>query len=67
MPLTFYRCRKCRREFSEYRDAKNCEAAHPTPVSVKNVQYTVKRWPYQVEVTFSDGSKRLYNADDLGG
>ena len=67
MPMTFYRCKKCRREFDNYRDAKNCETAHPEPVSIKNVQYTIKHWPYSVEVTFSDGSKRLYNADELGG
>ena len=67
MPLTFYRCRKCRREFNTFQDAKDCEKAHPEPVSVRNMAYTIKKWPYQVEVTFDDGSKRIYNADDLGG
>ena len=67
MPMTFYRCVKCRREFDSHRDAHDCEAAHPEPVAVKNAQYTVKRWPYSVEVTFDDGSKRIYNAADLGG
>jgi len=65
MPLTFYRCRKCKREFNNFRDAKNCETAHPEPVSVKNVQYTIKHWPYSVEVTFNDGSKRVYYAENL--
>ena len=65
MPLIFFKCRKCKREFNNFQDAKNCEMAHLNPVSVRNVQYTIKRWPYQVEVLFNDGSKRLYNADSL--
>ncbi|MCL2708367.1 MAG: hypothetical protein FWF03_04530, partial [Defluviitaleaceae bacterium] len=64
MPLMFFRCRKCKHEFKNLHDAKNCEAAHPQPVSIRNVSYTVKNWPYQVEVTFNDGSKRLYSADE---
>ena len=67
MPLIFFRCRECKREFKNYQDASVCETAHLQPVSVKNVQYTTKHWPYQVEVIFNDGSKRLYNADDLNG
>ena len=67
MPLISYRCRKCKREFNNFQDAKNCETAHPQPVAIRNVSYTIKYWPYQVEVTFNDGSKRLYNADDLSG
>jgi len=67
LPLIFYKCRKCKREFNNFHDAKKCELAHPYPVSVRNVQYTIKHWPYQVEVIFNDGSKRLYNADDLSG
>jgi len=65
MPLIFFRCRKCKREFNNFQDAKNCEMAHLHPVSVRDVKYTIKHWPYQVEVIFNDGSKRLYNADDL--
>ncbi|MCL2547863.1 MAG: response regulator [Symbiobacteriaceae bacterium] len=67
MPLIFFKCRKCKREFINFQEAINCEDSHPHPVSIRNVQYTVKRWPYQVEVTFNDGSKRLYNAVDLSG
>jgi len=65
MPMIFYRCRKCKNEFNNFQDARNCETAHPQPVSVRNVQYTIKSWPYQVEVFFNDGTKRLYSADDL--
>ena len=67
MPMISYRCRKCNREYKNYQDARNCEAAHPQPVSTRNVNYTIKHWPYQVEVTFNDGSTRLYNSADLGG
>jgi len=67
LPLITFKCRKCKREFNNFHEAKNCEAAHPQPVSTRNVQYTVKHWPYQVEVTFNDGTKRLYNADSLSG
>jgi len=67
MPLIFFRCRKCKREFNSFQDAKDCEMKHLRPVSVSVVQYTIKDWPYQVEVLFDDGSTRLYNADDLSG
>jgi hypothetical protein len=67
MPITFYRCQKCKREFIDIQDANNCEAAHPEPIAVKTVQYSIKNWPYSVEVTFNNRSKRIYNADDMGG
>jgi len=67
MPLVFYKCRKCKREYSDFQDAKNCEMSHLQPVSVRAVQYTIRHWPYQVEVLFDDGSKKIYNADDMSG
>ena len=67
MPLTFYRCKKCKREHNDFKDANDCEMTHLEAVSVKNVKYTIRNWPYSVEVTFSDGSKRIYNAEDMGG
>ena len=67
MPLTFYKCVKCLRTFDTFKDAKMCETAHLYPISAKVAQYTIKTYPYSIEVKFNDGSKRIYNAQDLGG
>jgi hypothetical protein len=67
LPIPFYRCEKCRREFDRRADAERCEAAHLAPVSVTAKRYTVKPHPYSVDVLFTDGKDRTYNADDLGG
>jgi hypothetical protein len=67
MPDIFYRCSKCRRTFDSYKEAQDCEKAHLRPVSAKAVQYTIKPYPYSVEVKFNNGEKRIYNAEDLGG
>jgi hypothetical protein len=69
MPVTVkrYRCKDCNREFDSYKAAKSCEDSHPTPVSVKTVRFTVKLFPYQVEVSFDNGERHIYNADELGG
>jgi transposase-like protein len=69
MPVTVkrYRCKDCNREFNNYKAAKQCEESHPFPVSVKAVRFTVKTYPYQVEVSFNNGERHIYNADELGG
>jgi hypothetical protein len=44
-----------------------CEAGHLRVVSAREVQYTVKPYPFTVEVAFNNGEKRIYRAEDLGG
>ena len=66
-PLAFYRCSKCRREYKSYKEAQNCESAHLYPISAKAVSYTTGPYPYQVEVRFNNGERRLYAAEALGG
>ena len=65
--MTFYKCIKCKRTFNDFKEAKACEDAHLRPVSARAVEYTVRLYPYSIEVKFNDGSKRIYNAQDLGG
>ena len=67
MPLTFYKCVKCKHTFNSYKEAKDCEDAHLRPVSARAVEYTIKPFPYSIEVKFNNGEKRIYNAQDLGG
>jgi transposase-like protein len=70
MPVAFkrYRCKDCGREFESYNKAKKCENSHPIPVSVKAICYTIaKAFPYQVEVTFNNGEKHIYNSVEMGG
>jgi hypothetical protein len=67
MPVVFYRCSKCRKEFNSHKAAKSCENSHLIPTSAKAVSYTIKPFPYSIEVTFNNGERRVYNAQDLGG
>ena len=67
MPIAFFRCSKCRREFDTHKAAKACENGHLTPVAAKILRYTIKPFPYSLEVTFNNGERRIYNAEDLGG
>lgn len=67
MPTAHYRCNKCNRDFNTYKEAKKCEGDHLNPVSVTVLQYTIKPFPYSIEVTFNNDERRVYNAQDLGG
>ena len=67
MPIPFFRCEKCNREFDSLEGAEECEDAHLVPVEVRVKRYTVKPYPYSLEVMFSDGKVRIYNAESLGG
>ena len=66
MPLTYFKCKKCFRTFDTYGEARSCEKAHLRPVSAKAAGYTIKPYPYTIEVTLNNGEKRIYNAEDLG-
>jgi hypothetical protein len=67
MPTAHYRCNKCKRDFKTHKEAKKCEDDHLKPVFVRVVQYTIKPFPYSIEVTFNNDERRIYNAQDLGG
>jgi hypothetical protein len=67
MPLVFYRCSKCGKEFGSFDDAKRHEDSHLVPVSAEAASYTAREFPYEINVEFNDGSKRVYCARDLGG
>jgi len=66
MPIPFWRCEKCRREYDTSEKAEKCEAAHLWPVSARVKSYGVHPYPYELEVTFSNGEKRVYLADNMG-
>lgn len=66
-PIPFFRCEKCRREYDSIGGAEGCEAGHLIPVAVAVGSYSIRPHPYSLEVTFSDGSVRIYNAESMGG
>ena len=66
-PIPFYRCGKCKREHPSYDAATGCEDGHLIPIAVETKSYTIKPYPYSVEITFTNGEKKIYNAEDLGG
>jgi len=67
MPIVFFKCVHCRREFNKRKDAEECEKAHLRPVTAKALSYTIKKHPYTIEVEFNDGSTLVYSASDLPG
>jgi len=66
MPVPFYKCAKCGRTFDNYEDAEACEDGHLTVTSARVLSYTIRPYPYTVEVTFNNGEKRVYYSEDLG-
>lgn len=67
MPIPFFRCEKCRKEFNSYEDAEKCENSHLVPIEVSIKTHSFRPYPYSLEVLFSDGKAKIYNAEELGG
>jgi len=65
MPLIFFRCEKCRREFPSREAAEKCEAEHLAVVSATVKTHSIHQYPYALEVTFSNGETREYVADNM--
>lgn len=62
-PLVFYRCAVCRREFDSLEQAQGCEDNHLTITEAHVKGYGIHPYPYEIEVTFNNGEKRLYLAE----
>lgn len=65
MPITFYRCSKCKREFTRLDDAADCERSHAKVRRARAKKYTIGAYPFTVEVTFSDGKTKVYVLEDM--
>ena len=63
MPVPFFRCAKCRKEFGTCSEAEACELGHLEVISACSKQYTIGKYPYIIMVTFTDGSTKEYFAD----
>lgn len=60
MPITFYRCEKCNREFNNLADTKNCEKNHLKITEAHITHHGIHPHPYAIEVTFNNGDIRTY-------
>lgn len=65
MPIPFYRCSKCKKEHKTLEDAFACEDSHLEVSDAKAKTYTIGQYPYILEVTFTNGVKKEYIADDM--
>ena len=63
-PTVIYKCSKCGMVRDSYEDAEGCEVAHPSAVSVKDLEYRRGAYPFRVSLLFNDGARREYIADD---
>ena len=60
MPITIYKCSKCKMSRKTYKEAKECELSHLSAVSVKEVEYRLGAYPFRVILTFPDGKEIEY-------
>lgn len=65
MPIPFFRCTKCNREFPTFAETEACENSHLEVVQAKAKKYTVGKFPYMLSVTFTSGDVKDYIADDM--
>lgn len=65
MPLIFYRCALCKREFDDLDAAKDCEASHAKVKKASAKLYTIGPYPFTIEVQFSDGKTKSYILEDM--
>lgn len=63
MPIPFFRCDRCRREYDTLEEAQCCEDSHLTVLSAIEKDYSVWPYPHSLEVTLSDGKKYIYAYD----
>jgi len=65
MPIVFFRCSKCMREFNHRDEAKECEKSHIRVRSASAKRYTLGAYPFTIDVTFADGSTKVYILEDM--
>lgn len=46
-------------------DALECEKSHAQVVSASAKQFTLGRYPFTIDVTFSDGQVKVYVLEDM--
>jgi len=64
MPITIYKCSKCKMTRDSYKDAVRCEKTHLAAVSVREVEYILGPYPFRVIITFPDGKEFEYIKED---
>lgn len=65
MPIPFFRCSKCKKEFPTAEEAERCENSHLEVLEAKAKQYTMGPYPFMLVVTFQNGISKDYIADDM--
>lgn len=64
MPLTFYKCAKCKLVHDTYEEAVKCELSHLVAVAVRPLEYRHGAYPFRVTLVFPDGKEQPYTKDD---
>ena len=66
MPIPYFRCAKCKKEHPTKKDTYACEDGHLEVAGAKVKQYSsTYQYPYLVEVTFTNGVKKDYYAEEM--
>ena len=60
MPLTIYKCSKCKSTHNDFGDADKCEKSHLPVTSVREMEYLYSPYPMRLMVSFPDGREREY-------
>ena len=64
MPITFYKCSKCKMIRESYEEAERCEQSHLSAVCVKELEHRLGAYPSRVMLAFPDGKEREYVVAD---
>ena len=67
LPITFYRCEVCKRDYDNMTDAEKCENGHLTITEARIKHYGIHTHPFELEIVFSNGEKMIYLAEHLRG
>lgn len=65
MPIPFYRCAKCGKEYPTHEAAAQCEKTHLAVKRARALRYTVSPYPYTIAVTFSNDETKIYRWEEL--
>ena len=64
MPITIYKCSKCKMTRNSYDEAEKCEKSHLSASSVRELEYRLGAYPFRVLLVFPDGKEREYVIED---
>ena len=64
MPITYFKCSKCKMTRDSYEEAERCEQSHLSAISVREIEYCLGAYPFRISISFPDGKEVMYTKED---